>query len=198
MLSMHDDGGVSYGGASGNNPFDNLEGEYATSTAFQRNTIRTWAIITLPFGVTSSVNYAYGSGNRYSASIATTPYGKGGTNRLNLTASGGATNAITIPEAVLGRWNGPAVIASGATIPRNALEGMPIHKVDLRLQKDVRLVGKVKAQLIGEVFNLFNHKNYTNFSTSLSATAAATTAAFGSPRGAGVSRQGQVAFRLSF
>ena len=198
MLAMHDDGSVTYGGASGNNPFDNLDGEYATSTAFQRNTVRTWAIVTLPFGVTTSLNYAYGSGTRYAASIATTPYGKGGTNRLNLTASGGTTNAITIPEAVLDRWNGPAVINSGDVIPRNALEGTPIHKFDLRLQKDVKLGGRVKAQLIGEVFNLFNHANYTTFATSLSATSATTTALFGSPTAASVSRQGQLAFRVSF
>jgi len=198
MLSMHDDGTIAYGGASGNNPFDNLNGEYATATGFQRHTVRTWAVVALPYGFSTSLNYAYGSGNRYAASIATAPYGKGGTNRLNLTAAGAATNAITIPTAVLDRWEGAAVINSGDVIPRNALEGTPIHKVDVRLQKDIPLGGNVKAQLIGEVFNLFNHANYNNFNTTLSATSAATTALFGQPTGASVSRQGQLAFRISF
>jgi hypothetical protein len=90
------------------------------------------------------------------------------------------------------------VIESGAVIPRNALEGTTIHKVDLRVEKTVVLVKTVKAQLIGEVFNLFDHANYTGFSTQLSATSAATTALFGRPTSAGVSRQGQLAFRLSF
>jgi len=198
MVSMHDDGAVAYGGSSGNNPFDNLDGEYATSLNFQRHTLRAWGVYQLPYGVSTSVSYAFGSGTRYAASIATVPYGKGGTNRLNLTAAGAPTNAITIPVAVLDRWNGPAVIASGDVIPRNALEGTPIHKVDLRLEKTVVVTGSFKAQLIGEVFNLFNHANYTGFNTSLSATAATTTALFGQPTAASVSRQGQLAFRLSF
>jgi hypothetical protein len=199
MLAMRDDGAIVYGGSSGNNPFDNLDGEYATSLAFQRHTVRTWVLYQLPWwGVSTSLSYAYGSGTRYAASIATQPYGKGGTNRLNLTAAGGATNTIAVPDAVLDRWNGPAAIASGAVIPRNALEGTPIHKVDVRLQKDLTLVGRLKAQLIGEVFNLFNHANYTAFNTSLSPTNATTTSLFGQPTTASVSRQGQLAFRLSF
>lgn len=198
MLSMHDDGSIAYGNASGNNPFDPLDGEYATSLNFQRHTVRGWALYELPWGFSTSVAYAYGSGTRYAASIATQPYGKGGTNRLNLTAAGGPANAITIPSAVLSRWHGAAVIASGEVIPRNALEGTPFHKVDLRLQKDLTIVGHVKAQLIGEVFNLFNHANYIGFNTTLSATSPAVTALFGQPTTASVSRQGQLAFRISF
>ncbi len=197
MLGMHDDGGISYGGATGNNPFDRNE-EWATSTDFQRHTVRAWAVFQPGWGITTSVSYSFGSGTRYAASIATQPYGKGGVNRLNLTAAGGATNAIVIPEGVLDRWHGPAIIESGVVIPRNALAGMPIHKVDLRLQKDIGLFRSAKVQLIGEVFNLFNHANYTTFSTQLSATAATTTAAFGNPTAASVSRQGQLAFRVSF
>jgi hypothetical protein len=198
MIAMHDDGAITYGGSSGNNPFDDLDGEYATSLAFQRHTVRAWGIYQLPWGFSTAVSYAYGSGNRYAASIATQPYGKGGTNRLNLTAAGAPTLAIVVPEGVLDRWNGPAVIDSGAEIPRHALAGTPIHKVDVRLQKEVPLGGRLKAQLIGEVFNLFDHANYTGFSTALSATSAATTALFGQPTAASVSRQGQLAFRLSF
>ncbi len=117
---------------------------------------------------------------------------------MNLTSAGGATSAIVVPEGVLDRWLGPAVIESGAVIPRNALEGTSIHKVDLRLQKDIVLIGRLKAQLIGEVFNLFDHANYIAFNTALSATSPATTALFGQPTTASVSRQGQLAFRLSF
>ena len=111
----------------------------------------------LPWGLNTSVTYFYGSGNRFADSIATTPYGKPGTNRLNLTATGGASPAIIIPAAVLDRWDGPAVINSGDVIPRNALEGLPLHKVDLHLTKDIRLGGSASVQLVAEVFNLFNH-----------------------------------------
>jgi hypothetical protein len=197
MLGMHDDAGIAYGSASGNNPFDRAS-EYATSLDFQRHTVRAWGVFQPGWGFTTSLSYSFGSGTRHNASIATQPYGKGGTNRLNLTAAGGSTNAIVIPEGVLDRWLGPAVIDSGAVIPRNALVGMPVHKVDLRIQKEFGLGGSAKVQLIGEVFNLFDHANYTTFSTQLSATAAATTARFGAPTAASVPRSGQLAFRISF
>jgi hypothetical protein len=112
--------------------------------------------------------------------------------------STGRSDQTLLSADVLDRWRGPEVIESGAVIPRNALRGTPIHKVDVRLQKDVALVGRVKAQLIGEVFNLFNHANHVGFNMALSATNPAITALFGLPTTASVSRQGQVAFRLVF
>ena len=139
-------------------------------------------------------------------------YGKPGTNRLNLTAAGTPTNAIVIPATaplangdtidIASRFHGPSTINSGDTIPRNALQGLPLHKVDLRLTKDIALVGRTKISLIGEVYNVFNHHNYGSYNTALSATAAATTALFGQPQqntgNAYVPRQAQFAFRLGF
>jgi hypothetical protein len=202
MLEMKDNGVVGYGNAPANNPFDYLNGEWATSQDFQRNTLRLWGLMQFPYGLNASVTYFYGSGNRYNDSIATQPYGKPGTNRLNLTATGAATNAITIPAAVLDRWDGPAVINSGDVIPRNALEGLPLHKVDLHIMEDIKLPGTMKLQLIAEVFNLFNHGNYGAYNTTLSATAPATTALFGTPNQntgtAYVSRQAQLGFKIIF
>jgi hypothetical protein len=202
MLSMHDDGTLGYTNPTANNPFDYLDGEYATSTDFQRNTLRMWALYQLPWGISTSVSYFYGSGNRFNATISGTPYGKTGSNRLNLSNTGGPTNAITIPQEMLERWLGDPVIASGAIIPRNALQGLPLHKVDVRLMKEILLVGSAKVQLIGEVFNLFNRANYGSYNTALSATNAAQTALFGRPAqntgNAYVPRQGQVGFRLAF
>jgi hypothetical protein len=202
MLSMHDDGTLGYTNPTANNPFDYLNGEYATSTDFQRNTVRLWTLYQFPWGVSTSVSYFYGSGNRYAATISSTPYGKTGNNRLNLSNTGGPAAAITIPAAVLDRWNGPAVINSGDVIPRNALEGLPLHKVDLRVTKDIRIVQRAKISLIAEVFNLFNHANYGSYNTTLSATSAATTALFGTPAQNGgnayVPREAQLAFRIGF
>jgi Carboxypeptidase regulatory-like domain len=202
MLEMKDNGTVGYGNAPANNPFNYLDGEWATSQDFQRNTVRLWGLMQWPLGFSTSVTYFYGSGNRFNNSIATQPYGKPGTNRLNLTATGASTNAITIPAAVLDRWNGPAVVESGAVIPRNALEGLPIHKVDFHLTNDIKLRGASKLQLVAEVFNLFNHGNYGSYNTSLSATAPATTALFGTPNQntgtAYVSRQAQLGFKVAF
>lgn len=202
MFSMHDNGGIGYTSPGANNPLDPVDGEYATSAAFQRHTVRTYAMYQLPWGMAASLVYSYGSGNLYGASISATPYGKTGTNRLNLTNAGGTANAIIIPEAVADRFNGPATIASGTVIPRNAFEGLPLHKVDLRLTSDIRLGGTRRVTVIGEVFNLLNHANYGSYATALSATNAAVTARFGQPQqalgNAFVSRQAQVGVRFGF
>jgi hypothetical protein len=198
MLSMHDDGAASLTNPSANNQFDYLDGEYATSTAFQRNTVRVWGVYEMPWGLLTSASYSYGSGNRFNATIPTAPFGKPGQNRLNLTASGGPATTITVPEAALDRWDGPATIASGDVIPRNALHGTAYHRVDLRVAKEIVLPGRAKVSLIGEVFNLFNHANYTAYFAQLSATSAATTARFGQPSAASIPRQGQLGFRFSW
>jgi hypothetical protein len=202
MFAMHDNGGLGYTAPGANNPFDYLNGEYATSTDFQRNTVRVWTLYQMPWGIGASVSYFYGSGNRFNASIAATPYGKTGTNRLNLTTAGGPSPAIVVPASVADRFDGPATIASGVVIPRNALMGLPLHKVDLRLTKTIALGKTLKATLIGEVFNLFDHANYGSYATSLSATSAAATALFGTPQqnsgNAYVPREGQLGFRVSF
>ena len=83
-------------------------------------------------------------------------------------------------------------ITSGMVVPRDALEGLSQHRVDLRLTKSFNLGGNVKASVIGEVFNMFNRANYRSFTANLS------TATFGQPTGADVPRQGQLAFRFIF
>jgi len=202
MLEMKDNGTVGYGTSPANNPFDYLNGEWATSQDFQRHTIRLWGLLQMPWGFNASASYFYGSGNRFPDSIATSPYGKTGTNRLNLSGSGGAEPAITIPGAVLDRWHGPAVITSGTVIPRNALEGLPLHKVDLHVTKEFPVSGSVKAQLVGEIFNVFNHANYGSYNTTLSPTNAATTSLFGTPNQntgtAYVPREAQLGVRVVF
>ena len=198
MLQMHDDGGASLTNPGANNQFDYLDGEYATSTAFQRNTLRFWGVFELPWGISTSATYAFGSGNRFAATIPTAPFGKPGQNRLNLAANGSAAPTIVVPEAMADRWDGPMTIASGAVIPRNALRGTAYHRLDLRLSKDFRLYGRARLSVIGEIFNAFNHANYTAFFNQLSATSAATTARFGQPSAASIPRQGQLGFRMSW
>jgi hypothetical protein len=50
----------------------------------------------------------------------------------------------------------------------------------------------------GFCINVFNHDNFTAFFTQLSATNAGTTARFGHPSAASISRQGQLGFRVSW
>ena len=129
MFALHDDGNIGYTSPGFNNPFDYLDGEYATSTDFQRNTVRLWTLYRFPFDISASVSYFYGSGNRFAASISGSPYGKAGTNRLNLTASGAATNAIVLPTTatlangdvidVASRFDDLSTIPSGYVIARS-------------------------------------------------------------------------------
>ena len=131
-----------------------------------------------------------GYGARYNATISATPYGKPGSNRLNLLTSGASAPTIVVPATVADRFAGPAAITSGTVIPRNALEGLPLRKVDLRLTKEVKLSGRLKASLIGEIYNVFNRANYTIDTVESSATYLASVA--------GQGRSAQVGFRLTF
>jgi hypothetical protein len=197
VLSNHNTNARSFGDPPANNQFDYLDGEYADAGT-QRHTVRAWTAIDLPWGVSSSVQYSYGSGSWSSATIATAPYGKPGQNRLNLTLAGAPSRAITIPAAVLDRWDGPSVIESGMVIPRNALKGFSYQQVDVRLAKEVKLSGTLGLSLTAEVFNLFDRANYSAVATVLSPTNAATTARFGQPTSTNIPRQGQLGFRIAW
>ncbi len=152
-----------------NNVFDTTDADYARSTEFQRHTLRLNALYNLPWGFSVSGAYLYGSGNYYANLISTSPFGAGASqNRLLLPTAA----AITVPQTiaisptipttvpVASRFSGPAVIAPGTSVPRNALVGLPLHKVDLRITKDVKLQGDLKLTGILEGFNVLNHANF--------------------------------------
>jgi hypothetical protein len=54
---------------------------------------------------------------------------------------------------------------NGTLVPRNSLVGEPIHRVDLRIQQELRLGGRAAVQGILEVFNLFDHANFGSYTT---------------------------------
>jgi hypothetical protein len=172
-----------------NNSF-NLDDEWARWNDFQRHTVRVNGIVLLPHDVSLSGNYQFGSGNYFFTTISGRPYNKPFYNRLNVGPP------ITIPAAVLDRFDGPPVIGTGQTGPRNALTGFPLHKVDVRLSKTLRLGGTARLEGIVEVFNLFNHANYGDY------VGIANLPTFGQPLqalgNAYVPRTGQIAFRFSF
>jgi hypothetical protein len=53
----------------------------------------------------------------------------------------------------------------GSIVPRNSFAGDAIHRVDLRLQRRFRFGGRMAADGIVEVHNLFNHANYGTYIT---------------------------------
>ena len=61
--------------------------------------------------------------------------------------------------------------ADGTILPRNGIVGEPIHRVDLRLQKRLRLGSRATIDGIFEAFNLFNHANYGNYTVNESSPA---------------------------
>jgi hypothetical protein len=186
MLFMHDDTtGFQF---QGNNPFQ-PDAEWARSTDFQRHTVRFNGIWRLPYALSLSGAYLFGSGNFYSTTYAANPFGGTGTNRY-------VTAPLTVNTAALDRFDGKATYAIGEVIPRNGLQGLPLHRVDLRLSKDLNLPGGVKITGIAEVFNLLNHKNYGAYNAQINSTT------FGDPRqnllNAYQPRVMQLAFKFSF
>jgi hypothetical protein len=186
VLFQHDDTtGFQF---EGNNPFD-PRAEWARSTEFQRHTIRINGIWRLPYDFSLAGAYLYGSGTYYVTTIAASPFGPVGANRY-------VTAPLTINTAALERFEGKAAYSVGEVIPRNALRGLPLHRVDLRLSKDLPLPGGVKVTGIAEVFNLFNHENYGAYNTQVNS------ATFGAPRqnllNAYQPRVAQLAFKVSF
>jgi hypothetical protein len=178
-----------FGTVSANNQF-NINDEWATSGWFQRHTLRANGILNLPYAMNLAGIYSYGSGNYYGTTVAGRPFNKPGTNRLNTGAP------IVIPEAVRDRFDGPATIGRNETVPRNALRGMPIHKVDVRLTKIFRLGSGIQISGIAEVFNLLNHKNYGAYVGQVNSTTFGQPAQ--NPNNTYRSRTGQLAFRVQF
>jgi hypothetical protein len=164
MFYKHDTGIGSAGfGAMQTNNFD-INADWATAKDFQRHTFRVNGSWNLPKGFLLSGYFAYGSSNpSYTTSTNVDPLGIGSTRvRSNLTI-----------------------------IPRNNFSGDAFQTTDLHLAKEVRL-GRIRVTGIAEVFNLFNHAQYTY-------TLLETSSAFGTPNGsAGSPRTGQLAFRISF
>jgi hypothetical protein len=129
-----------------------LGGEYGYAGAYagggaqgggdQRHRAVINGIWDLGYGVQLSGIYFYGSGERRTTDTGVDYRDEGG--------------------GAVGR---PRLRADGTILPRNNVVGDPIHRVDLRLQKRLPLVGRASIDGIFEVFNLFNHANYGSYVT---------------------------------
>jgi hypothetical protein len=84
----------------------------------------------------------------------------------------------------------------GSIVPRNPFVGLPIHKVDARIQRRFGLGGRRGVDGILEVYNLFNHANYGSY------TLAESNASYGKPiQNIGLAyqpRMVQLGFRIAF
>ena len=96
------------------------------------------------YGFQLSGLYFFGSGQRFATTYGGDPLNTGGT---------------------VGSTRARAASAGGGVVPRNNLVGDTIHRVDLRLQKRVTLVGRTSIDGMLEVFNAFNRANYGSYTT---------------------------------
>lgn len=121
-----------------------LGGEYTFAAGDQRHRANVNGIWEMGLGVQLSGIYFFGSGERFSTNTGQDRRGEGGgEQRLR---------------------------ADGTIMPRNAVVGRPIHRVDMRLQKRLSLGGRRSLEGILEVFNLLNHANYGSYTTNESST----------------------------
>jgi outer membrane receptor protein involved in Fe transport len=148
-----------------------MGGDYALAAGDQRHHANINGIWDIGAGIQLSGLYFYGSGARFATDtgVDRRDQGSSGEQRLR---------------------------ADGTVAPRNNLTGDPIHRVDMRLQKRIRLGGNRALEGILEVFNLFNHANYGSYVTNESS------GAYGSPSFnsniAYQARMMQLGFRIAF
>jgi len=94
----------------------------------------------LGWGVQLSGIYFYGSGERFQTNTGADRRNEGAGSEMRLRAN-------------------------GTIIPRAAIVGSPIHRMDMRLQKRLPLFGRTTVDGLFEVFNLFNHENFGTYTT---------------------------------
>jgi hypothetical protein len=134
MFYWNDTGEGSSGyGATQLNPF-NIMADWARATAFQRNTLRFNGIWTMPKGFQLSAYWGFGSPDpSYTTSANVNPLGDGSTR----------------------------IRANQTVIPRDNFQGDTFQSLDMHLSKTFQIGERIKVTGIAEVFNLYNHGQYT-------------------------------------
>jgi len=124
-----------------------LGGQYTLAATDQRHRVVFNGIWDVGYGFQVSGVYFYGSGKRFNNS-----YG----GDLRDIGGGGGTGS---------NQYSPRLRPDGTIVPRNSFVGRPIHRVDLRVQRRVRLGARARVDGLLEVFNLLNHENYGSYVT---------------------------------
>jgi carboxypeptidase family protein/TonB-dependent receptor-like protein len=70
---------------------------------------------------------------------------------------------LGIQSSITGQGTAGRVRANGTLIERNSFDRPTTHRVDLRLQRELKLAGRSSITGILEVFNAFNHQNFNSF-----------------------------------
>ena len=149
---------------------NDIGGEYGPATTDQRHRAVVNGIYSPGLGIQVSGLYFYGSGQRMAVR-----YGS------DLRDTGFGSSQRLRPD--------------GTIIPRNSFVGLPLHRVDLRVQKAFAFGHRTLSGIV-DVFNLFNRANYGSY------TLTETSASYGKPSYnsnlAYQARMVQFGFRLAF
>ncbi len=148
------DGAFSYA----NNQY-NLADEWSTSLDDQRHTLNFDGSVNLPWGFSSSLFYHYGSGNAFKSVGPTNPFNYvGASNRTFLSSA-----KTFVDPAFLS----PSLAAGYTDVKRNAQRGMPINRLDYRLNKTLKIKERWQVSGIFEIFNVLNAQNYGTYNTNI-------------------------------
>ena len=153
---------------------EDLGGIYGLAATEQRHRATFNGIWDAGLGIQVSGLYFFGSGERFN------------------TAWGGDLRNTGVTPVGGGRLR-----TNGTIVPRNALVGNPIHRVDLRITKRQRIVGRATIDGMIEVFNLFDHANFGSYGTQESIAASFGRPSF-NPNVAYQPRILQLGFRFAF
>jgi hypothetical protein len=171
----------------------NIRAEYGRAVLDRRHVINVNYIYELPFysaqsdlvgkllgGWQASGIVSYGTGLPFT--VASSSYDPSGIGFIPAITAGGRPALLCDPNSGGGRsvdqWFNTTCFApqtaAGATgianVPgnasRGAVDGPPNTKVDFTMTKNIKFGESVKVQLRAEAFNVFNHTNFRNLSTS--------------------------------
>jgi Carboxypeptidase regulatory-like domain/TonB dependent receptor-like, beta-barrel len=148
----------------------NFDADYSPSEADQRHRMVFNSIWQLPYDVQLSGMYFFGSGEHF-----------------NVTYGGDLRDT--------GGYSAGRLRPNGTVVPRNSFAGDPIHRLDMRVAKRIR-IDRTTLEGFFEAFNVFNHENFGSYTT------IETNANFGKPAQnvnlAFQPRMLQLGFRVSF
>ncbi len=159
---------VSYGGGYVYDQF-NLDANRGRSPMDEEHRLMVNGVWNLPFGKSSNNWYNKlvrdyqlsgvfnaESGRPISALISTMP---------SATIINGGVTYKSFSSSSYGGTNGQGGMSIIPGLPRNSFTGPAVYRTDMRLSREIHVTERVAAKFMVEGFNLFNHRNYTNFTT---------------------------------
>jgi hypothetical protein len=138
---------------------------YQLTAADQRHRATFNGIWDMGKGVQLSGLYFFGSGERRATTWGSDLRNTGGASYQILTPAGTTAESL---GALCGCTVKGQMFNGQFLLDRAQHVGKPIHRVDMRLQKRISLGGRRNVDGMIEVFNVFNHANYGNYTTTFS------------------------------